>query len=323
MQGLQSRGRTPARRVGHKHETPHSLAADFLFVAGKHWKVLVLLMVHTGMVGLVVCGGDKERDVQSTAAVLNEIGVGGLSVEVATDNEAALKSLVERGLAASSARGYHWRNISEARPQAKGIERAVCIMKEGIYANWLALERHCNARIALESPLLGYLVGHVYRTYNAYCEGKAGSTPLERLREKRGGQAPRSYPFGAVGFFETNSPCKMAWSAFGVVPFSRHEVCDWWRLFGVPIFCDAEGYREVIKGHSFKLKRALSSMMLNLFFLFWQASGHRTSQNHVLRRQQAEQALPPPDFPPELDPQFSQGMRCLHSPLQMELMAWM
>ena len=31
-------GRTPARRVGHKHETPHSLAADFLFVAGKHWK---------------------------------------------------------------------------------------------------------------------------------------------------------------------------------------------------------------------------------------------------------------------------------------------
>ena len=61
-------------------------------------------MVHTGMVGMVVCGGDKERDVQSTAAVLNEIGVGGLSVEVATDNEAALKSLVERGLAASSAR---------------------------------------------------------------------------------------------------------------------------------------------------------------------------------------------------------------------------
>ena len=33
---VQSRGRTPARRVGHKHETPHSLAADFLFVAGKH-----------------------------------------------------------------------------------------------------------------------------------------------------------------------------------------------------------------------------------------------------------------------------------------------
>ena len=38
---VQSRGRTPARRVGHKHETPRSLAADFLFVAGpvdgSHW----------------------------------------------------------------------------------------------------------------------------------------------------------------------------------------------------------------------------------------------------------------------------------------------
>ena len=143
--------RTPARR-GHKHKTPHSLAVAFLSAAGKHWKVLVLLMVHTGMAGTVVCGGDKERDVQSTASLLNEIGIGGLSVEVATDNEAALKSLVERGLAASSARGYHWRNISEARPQAKAIERAVCIMKEGIYANKLALERHCNARIALEFP---------------------------------------------------------------------------------------------------------------------------------------------------------------------------
>ena len=54
------------------------MAADYLFVAGRHWKVLVLLMVHTGMVGMVVCGGDKERDVQSTASVLNEIGVGGV-----------------------------------------------------------------------------------------------------------------------------------------------------------------------------------------------------------------------------------------------------
>jgi len=27
--------------------------------------------------------------------------------------------------------------------------------KEGIYANWLALERHCNAWIPFESPLYG------------------------------------------------------------------------------------------------------------------------------------------------------------------------
>ena len=299
---VQSRGRTSARRVGHKHETPHSLAADFLFVAGKHWKVLVLLMVHTGMVGMVVCGGDKERDVQSTAAVLNEIGVGGLSVEVATDNEAALKSLVERGLAASSARGYHWRNISEARPQAKGIERAVCIMKEGIYANWLALERrHCNARIALESPLFKYLVGHVYRTYNAYCEGKAGSTPLERLREKRGGQAPRSYPFGAVGFLKPIHPSKWPGQRLVLCHFLGMRYVTGGGCLGYPFSVDAEGYREVIKGHSFKLKEPLQYDVESLFPLL---AGVRPQDfpEPRLEAPQAEQALPPPDFPPELDP---------------------
>ena len=298
---VQSRGRTPARRVGHKHETPHSLAADFLFVAGKHWKVLVLLMVHTGMVGMVVCGGDRERDVQSTAAVLNEIGVGGLSVEVATDNEAALKSLVERGLAASSARGYHWRNISEARPQAKGIERAVCIMKEGIYANWLALERHCNARIALESPLLGYLVGHVYRTYNAYCEGKAGSTPLERLREKRGGQAPRSYPFGSVGFLKPIHPSKWPGQRLVLCHFLGMRYVTGGGCLGYPFSGDAEGYREVIKGHSFKLKEPLQYDVESLFPLL---AGVRPQDfpEPRLEAPEAEKALPPPDFPPELDP---------------------
>eukprot|EP00435_Cladocopium_sp_Y103_P027422 s4078_g6.t1 len=72
---VQSRGRTPARRVRDKHEVHPSLAADFLFVAGKHWKVLVILMIHTGMVGMEVCGGDRDSDVKSTASVLNEIGM--------------------------------------------------------------------------------------------------------------------------------------------------------------------------------------------------------------------------------------------------------
>ena len=55
-------------------------------------------------------------------------------------------------------------------------------------------------------PPFGIFGGTCHRTYNAYCEGKAGSTPLERLREKRGGQAPRSYPLGAVGFLKPIHP---------------------------------------------------------------------------------------------------------------------
>ena len=87
-------------------------------------------------------------------------------------------------------------NISENRPQAKGVERAVGIMKEGLFTNWLALEAHLGMRLALESPLIGYLVGYTHRTFNGFCERKWGGAPLESLREKRGGQIPRTFPFG-------------------------------------------------------------------------------------------------------------------------------
>ena len=40
-----------------------------MFVGGRHWKVLVLLMIQTGMIGMVVLGGDREKDVKSTVSV--------------------------------------------------------------------------------------------------------------------------------------------------------------------------------------------------------------------------------------------------------------
>ena len=183
---VQARGRTPARRVRKKNEGDQrsaiQLAADYTYIAGRHWRLLILLMLHTQMMGIVVMTGDRDNDVKSVASVLNEIGVGGLNIEVATDNERYLVDMVSRGLAKSNARAYHWRNISEYRPQAKGVERAVCIAKEGIYINWLAFESKCQCRIALESPLLGYLVGYVYRTFNIFCDRYRSGTPLERMR---------------------------------------------------------------------------------------------------------------------------------------------
>ena len=172
---VQARGRTPARRRRHQGGDENSpalisMAADFTFLAGRYWRVLVLLMIHTGMMGMVVITGDRENDIKAIASVLNEIGVGGLTIEVATDNERYLVDLVSKGLGKSNVRAFHWRNISEYRPQAKGIERAVCIAKEGIYTNWLAFEQHCQCRIALESPLLGYLIGYVYRTFDMFCD---------------------------------------------------------------------------------------------------------------------------------------------------------
>ena len=160
------------------------------------------------MMGIVVMTGDRDNDIKSVASVLNEIGVGGLNIEVAADNERYLVDMVSRGLAKSNARAYHWRNISEYRPQAKGVERAVCIAKEGIYTNWLAFESKCQCRIALESPLVGYSVGYVYRTFNIFCDRYSSGTPLERMREAPGGQKPASFPLlrGLFHFFSIVSP---------------------------------------------------------------------------------------------------------------------
>ena len=135
-----------------------------------------------------------------------------------------------KGLSKSNARAYHWRNISEYRPQAKGVERAVGIAKEGIYTNWLAFEQHCQCRIALESPLLGYLVGYVYRTFDVFCDQKRSGTPLERLRDSRGGQKPSSFPFGIIGFSKPGCFSTMEGSEIGVVRLLRDEICHrWWR----------------------------------------------------------------------------------------------
>ena len=259
---VQARGRTPARRRKQKAEesgqtAEYQLAADYTFIAGRHWRLLVMLMIHTGMLGIVVVTGNRENDVKSVASVLNEIGVGGLNIEIATDNEPYLIDLVEKGLRKSNARAYHWRNISEYRPQAKGVERAVGIAKEGIYTNWLAFEQHCQCRIALESPLLGYLVGYVYRTFDVFCDQKRSGTPLERLRDSRGGQKPSSFPFGMIGF---SKPVLLAsWKG------QRLVLCGYLGMRYVtgggvlvfPVNPDSLGNREVIRGHSFRIREGV------------------------------------------------------------------
>ena len=259
---VQARGRTPARRRHHEggdDQSPAltSMAADFTFVAGKYWRILVILMIHTGMMGMVVITGNRESDIKSIASVLNEIGVGGLNIEVATDNEGYLKDLMAKGLTKSNMRSFHWRNISEYRPQAKGIERAVGIAKEGIYTNWLAFEEHCQCRIALESPLLGYLIGYVYRTFDIFCEQRQSGTPLEKMRGARGGQKPSSHPFGMIGFVKPVllDPWKGHRMVLSVYLGMRYVTGG--GVLAFPLNQDANGNREVIRGHSFRAREGV------------------------------------------------------------------
>ena len=64
----------------------------------------------------------------------------------------------------------------------------------------MAFEEHCQCRIALESSLLGYLIGYVHRTFDIFCEQRQSGTPLKKMRGARGGQKPSSHPFGMIGF---------------------------------------------------------------------------------------------------------------------------
>ena len=79
----------------------------------------------------------------------------------------------------------------------------MCIAKEGIYTNWLAFKEHCQCRIALESSLLVYLIGYVYRTFDMFCEQRQSGTPLKKMRGARGGQKPSSHPFSMIGFVKS------------------------------------------------------------------------------------------------------------------------
>ena len=97
--------------------------------------------------------GNRENDVKSVASVLNEMGVGGLNIEVASDNEPYLVDLMAKDSSKSNARAYHWWNIFEYRP----VERAVGIAKEGIYTNWLAFEQHCTRVTSCCRNLLQYV----------------------------------------------------------------------------------------------------------------------------------------------------------------------
>ena len=181
-----------------------------------------------------------------------EIGVGGLNIEVATDDEGYLKDLMAKGLTKSNMRSFHWRNISEYRPQAEGIERAVGFAKEGIYTNWLAFEEHCQCRIALESPLLGY-----FRTFDIFCEQRQSGTPLEKMRGAREGQKQSSHPFSMIGFVK---PVLLdPWKGHRMVlsVYLGMRCVTGGGVLAFPLNQDANGHREVIRGHSFRAREGV------------------------------------------------------------------
>ena len=78
--------------------------------------------------------GERERDAQRVVSVMNEIGVGGLNLEVVMDNESSLQYLVNAALVKSNCRSLHPRHVAVARP-APSTPILLVVMKESQMRN--------------------------------------------------------------------------------------------------------------------------------------------------------------------------------------------
>jgi len=64
---VQARGRTPARRRKQKAEESGQTAEYYSLIAGRHWRLLVMLMIHTGMLEIVVVTGNRVKNCYATS----------------------------------------------------------------------------------------------------------------------------------------------------------------------------------------------------------------------------------------------------------------
>lgn len=90
--------------------------------------MLVLVIRHVrGHAWYGVMSGERgEGDV----SVMREIR--GLNLEIVVDNDSSLQSVVNAALLKLNCRSLRARRVSVARPQAKRLEQAVGICKEGL-----------------------------------------------------------------------------------------------------------------------------------------------------------------------------------------------
>ena len=90
-----------------------------------------------------------------------------------------------------------------------------------------------------------------------FCDQKRSGTPLERLRDSRGGQKPSSFPFGVIGF---SKPAVLApWKGQSLVlcVYLGMRYVTGGGVLVFPVNPDSEGNREVIRGHSFRIREGV------------------------------------------------------------------
>ena len=97
----------------------------------------------------------------------------------------------------------------------------------------------------------------MYRTFDIFCEQRQSGTPLEKMRGARGGQKPSSHPFGMIGFVKPVllDPWKGHRMVLSVYLGMRYVTGG--GVLAFPLNQDANGNREVIRGHSFRAREGV------------------------------------------------------------------
>ena len=112
-------------------------------------------------------------------------------------------------------------------------------------------------RVALESPLLGYLIGYVYRTFDMFCDQRQSGTPLEKMRGARGAQKPSSHAFGLIGFVKPVLVGPWKGQKMVLCTYLGMRYVTGGEVLAFPVNPDSDGQREVIRGHSFRSREGV------------------------------------------------------------------
>ena len=148
-------------------------------------------------------GPDATKNARSLNHVWTEVGMMGKEVEIVSDNESALVSMLRSAakLDTSPLSGISFRPAPVDRPQTKGlVEKSIDLIKVHFGTNWMYLEDQIGSRMTLDGELFDYALLYTVRCYNLF-HVKRGhqSSATDKMKglNEHETKKPTTYPFGA------------------------------------------------------------------------------------------------------------------------------
>ena len=150
-------------------------------------------------------GPDATQNARALNHVWTEVGMLGKEVEVVSDNEPALVSMLRSAakLDTCPLSGISFRPTPADRPQTKGlVEKSVDLIKVLFGNNWMCIEDQIGSRMALGGELFDSALLYTVKCYNLFHVKRGHQSSATDKMKGLGEQEtkkPTTYPFGAIG----------------------------------------------------------------------------------------------------------------------------